>query len=336
MNKKKWIVVAFALILLIASAFANKNKATMEDFLNQKQSAQLTGLLNNEPVYEEKVREEGSSEQRILVIPIEGAIGPTNVSYNHELILDTIEQIRTDETIKAVLLEIDSPGGAVYHTREAYDLFKEVLAEHDIPVYASMGSMAASGGYYYAMLADKVYASPETITGSIGVIASSMNVEELYKKIGVKPQVFKSGDLKDIGSGTREMTDEEKKVMQGYIDEAFNRFVQVVTEGREMSEERVRELADGRIYTGTQAKENGLIDDLAYYRDVVEIIREENNLADAQVFEKIESYSNFNNFFPTGFMESETPDYAEQFDKILNRVEEETTPHLEYRWEGGL
>ncbi|MGX7109603.1 signal peptide peptidase SppA [Facklamia miroungae] len=335
MSKKKWIVVAFALILIIASSLSNAfqqptDKRLSEEWANET----IDSMFGISKDFTEKVREEGSSDQRILVIPIEGVIGAGSPTYDQDLILDTIEQIRSDNTIKAVLFDLNTPGGAVYETREAYDLFKEVIAEREIPVYASMGQVAASGGFYYAMLADKVYATPETITGSIGVIMSGYNMKELYDKVGVDPYVFKSGKMKDIGSTTREMTKEEEEVFQAYIDEAFDRFVQVVVDGRDMSEERVRELADGRIYTAKQAKDNGLIDDILYYRQVIDLIRQENNLESAEVFEKTAPQDRFNSLFPA-FMKSED-NYAEQFDQILNRVKEEVLPQIEYRWEGGM
>ncbi|MGF3075777.1 signal peptide peptidase SppA [Facklamia sp. P12955] len=334
MSKKKWIVIAFALVLIVASSLSKVYNEPADITYSEKwANERLNSLLGIGQDYIEEIREDGSVDQRILVIPIEGVIGIASPTYDQQLIMDTIEQIRTDESIKAVLFELNTPGGGVYETREAYDLFKEVIAERKIPVYASMGQVAASGGFYYAMLADKVYATPETITGSIGVIMSGYNMRELYDKIGVEPYVFKSGKMKDLGSSARKMTKEEEEVFQEYIVEAFDRFVQVVVDGRDMSEERVRELADGRIYTAKQAKENGLVDDILYYRQVIDLIREENDLANAQVFEKAAPQDQFASFFPT-FMKSED-NYAKQFDQVLNRVKEEVLPQIEYRWEGG-
>lgn len=336
MTKKKWIVVAFALILLVAASLSNiyrpeTDNEEAEDTLYDKRFQSLLGL---DAEFSEKIREEGSADERILVIPIQGPISSFSTTYNHELIMDTIEKIPEDDSIKAILFELNTPGGSVYETREAYDLFKEIKKELDLPVYASMANVAASGGFYYAMLADKVYASPETITGSIGVIAGGSNFEELYKKIGIENYVYKSGDLKDMGSSDRPPTAEEKKVLQTYIDEAFNRFVQVVVDGRGMSEERVRELADGRIYTASQAKENGLIDDIKYYREVIEIIRQEQDLQNAQVFERVASEDKFRSLFPP-FISSET-NYVDQFNQILDRVDSEGRFNIEYRWEGGM
>ena len=134
-----------------------------------------------------------------------------------------------------------------------------------------MGDVAASGGYYVASAADKIMANPGTITGSIGVIAEMGNVEELFKKIGVKIEVIKSGKHKDIGSPVRPITPEERKMLQGLINNAYEQFVTAVAKGRNMPYEKVKELADGSIYTGQQAKENGLIDELGNIQDAIKL-----------------------------------------------------------------
>lgn len=333
MNKKKWIVIAFAVILLVAASLSNsfRQEGSSEDktdWFNQ----QMTSLLSDKN-YVEKIREEGDPSQRILVIPIEGVIGGNNSAYNQELILDTIEQIRNDESIAAVVLEIDTPGGSVYETREAYDLFKEIQKERHIPVYASMKSVAASAGYYYAMLADKVYATPETLTGSIGVIISGQNVSKLLNKIGIESYVFKSADLKDMGSSTREMTQEEKDIFQNMIDESFDTFVKVVMEGRHMKEDKVRKLATGQVYTAQQAVDNDLIDGIKYYRQVIDQVRTDNDLQDAQIFEKVSDNETFSGIF-SSFMKGQKS-YLDQFNEIIDRSERLDLPKVEYRWEGG-
>src|SRR5699024_7994229 len=153
-----------------------------------------------------------------------------------------------DETIEAVLLKVDSPGGGVYETAQIYKRLMEVK-ELDKPIYVSMGNMAASGGYYAAMPAEKIFATTSTITGSIGVIMESINYSELAEEYGVKFNTIKSGKHKDIMSASREMTDEEHDILQSMIDEMYGEFVDVVSEGRDMDEKTVRKLADGRIYT---------------------------------------------------------------------------------------
>lgn len=137
------------------------------------------------------------------------------------------------------------------------------------PVYVSMGSMAASGGYYISAPADKIYASPETMTGSLGVIMHGYNYEKLAKKYGVEFETIKSGPHKDIMSPTREMTGEEREILQNMINNSYDQFVKVIADGRGMTENEVRKIADGRIYDGRQAKENHLIDDFGHLDDVI-------------------------------------------------------------------
>lgn len=334
MNRKKWIVIAIALILMVAASLSQKNSTDTKE--KDEQIVNQMNWMNEMISFSESVREEGSKDKRILVIPVQGVIGAPSGEYNHELILKAIDKIKEDESIQGVILEIDSPGGAVYHTKEAYDRLKEAIKERQIPIYASMGSVAASGGYYYAMAADKVFASEESITGSIGVISSYTEMSELYKKIGLEPVVYKSGDLKDMGSNSKKPTEEEKKVFQAYVDEAYSRFVNVVAEGRHMSETQVRELADGRIYSGSQAKEKGLIDEIGYFRETLAALRKDHQLEGAQVFEFKDESDPFNSLFPSFFGLGKEENYVDQFDQILDRVQYMETPKLEYRMEGGL
>jgi protease-4 len=139
-------------------------------------------------------------------------------------------------------------------------------------VVTSMGSVAASGGYYIACASDLIVANPGTITGSIGVIMEFTNIEELFKKIGIKGVVLKSGEHKDIGSPFREMTPEEKKIIQGVIDNVHQQFVQAVAKGRKMDQEKVMQIADGRILTGEQAKQIGLVDQIGNLQDTIDIV----------------------------------------------------------------
>ena len=177
---------------------------------------------------------------------------------------------------------MNSPGGGVY---ESAEIVKKMAAikEAGIPVYVSMKQMAASGGYYISAAADKIFASEETVTGSIGVIMSGTNYAGLFEKLGIEDTTVKSGALKDIGSSTREPTEADKEVLQAYVDSAFGRFVKVVAKGRQMPEETVRKLADGRIYDGAQAKENGLVDEIGFPEDALAALKTEQDLSQAQV-----------------------------------------------------
>jgi protease IV len=185
-------------------------------------------------------------------------------------VVTRLDKIRKDPLIKAVVLRINTPGGSVGATQEICEEI-EKIKQSGKKVVASMGDVAASGGYYVATTADKIMANPGTITGSIGVIAEMGNVEELFKKIGVKIEVIKSGKHKDIGSPVRQMTQEERKMLQDLINNAYEQFIAAVVKGRNMPYEKVKQLADGSIYTGQQAKDNGLIDELGNLEDAVKL-----------------------------------------------------------------
>ncbi len=337
MDKKKGIVIALAAVVLLTSLFSSSpKKAEVDETTNQNRLSQLLGMSTN---LREEVVEEGDVFNRILVIPIKGTIGVDNGQYVQDHILASIDKIKEDTSIKAVLFSIDSPGGDVYATREVYDRMKEVQAEVDIPVYASMGHTAASGGYYLAMLGEKVFASAETLTGSIGVRMGGYEISELLAKLGVKSQIIKSGKMKDILSDSRAMTDEERQVLQTYVDESFQRFVDVVAEGRNMSEEQVRKLADGRIYSGAQAKEVGLIDEFGYEKEALQALRDDFNLGNAQAFTYIAPDLGFANLFPSflgqlGLTSEETP--ADQLGKVIEKIESLDDMTLEYRMQGGF
>jgi len=172
--------------------------------------------------------------------------------------VDEIERFRKIPSVKAIVVRIDSPGGAVAPSQEIYESIRR--AREKKPVFASMGSVAASGGYYVASAAEKIYANPGTLTGSIGVAMQMRNVQELLAKIGIDNSVIKSGQFKDVGSPYRKMTPKESKYLQSVSDEIYHQFIGAVAEGRKMKREQVETLAEGKIYTGKQAKELGLVD----------------------------------------------------------------------------
>ncbi len=178
-----------------------------------------------------------------------------------ETIVKHLRSAQTNPAVKAVVLRVASPGGSVVAAREIYDAVMEIRAR-GTSVVASFGEVAASGGYYVAAGADKIYAHPATLTGSIGVLAIFPNLEGLTEKIGVKMIVIKSGPSKDHSAGYRDLTVAERATWQTMIDEIYGDFVNVVAQGRRLDEERVRQLADGRVYTGKQAKQVGLVDEL--------------------------------------------------------------------------
>ncbi|TAN40646.1 MAG: signal peptide peptidase SppA [Nitrospirae bacterium] len=200
-----------------------------------------------------------SLKSKIALVRVEGPIIDSK---------DVIEEIRDytrDRSIKAIVLRVDSPGGAVAPSQEIYAEVKKAVARKKVVV--SMGSVAASGGYYISAPATKIMANPGTLTGSIGVIMEIPNVEELMKKIGVRSEVVKSGRNKDVGSMFRTMKEEDRELLQGVLDNVHAQFIRAVAEGRKMTPEAVKLLADGRIFTGEQALQNGLIDEIGTLDD---------------------------------------------------------------------
>ena len=189
-----------------------------------------------------------------------GVIEVFGVIADSKLIIEQLHDFRDNDSIKAIVLRIDSPGGGVGPSQEIYDEVKAMTARK--PVVVSMGSVAASGGYYIAAPANEIVANPGTITGSIGVVMQFTNVEDLLEKIGLSSIVVKSGAHKDIGSPTRQMTEADREVLQALIDDVHTQFVQAVAAGRQLEEQAVRVLADGRIFTGRRALEMGLVDKL--------------------------------------------------------------------------
>jgi protease-4 len=210
--------------------------------------------------------EEGiaDSEVKIGVIAIEGVI-------SSDLAEGTVQQLtkyKDDQAIKAVVLRIDSPGGGVASSQEIYEEVKRTRASGKL-VVASLGSVAASGGYYIACVADRIFANAGTITGSIGVIVQLASAEELLRKVGVESTIITSGPFKDSGNPTRALRPEERQIFQALVDDVYQQFVEAVASGRSLALDQVRQAADGRIYTGRQAKDLRLVDELGSFQDAV-------------------------------------------------------------------
>ncbi len=196
-----------------------------------------------------------------------GVIEVKGVIISSEDLIAELTDFRNDEAVKAIVVRIDSPGGAVGASQEVYEEIKRT--DRVKPVIASMASVAASGGYYAALGARRILANPGTLTGSIGVILKVANFKELLDKIGFKNEVVKSGALKDIGASDRDMTPEERALLQRIIDNVHSQFIKAVAERRSLPEETVRKLADGRIFSGEQAREAGLVDEMGNFTDAV-------------------------------------------------------------------
>jgi protease-4 len=206
-----------------------------------------------------------SGQDRVAIIRIEGVI------LDAQSTISELKQYSENPLVKAIVLRIDSPGGGVVPSQEIHDAVKRVKNKSNKAVIASMGTVAASGGYYIAAATDRIIANPGTLTGSIGVIMEMANFEGLMKKVGVEGVVIKSGRFKDVGSPLRKMSDEERKLLQSVMDDVHHQFIQAVADGRALEVSDVEPLADGRIYTGRQAKEARLVDELGDLDDAIHI-----------------------------------------------------------------
>ena len=199
--------------------------------------------------------------EKVAVLPVTGLITDSDAT------IEQLKKFARDDSIKAIILRINSPGGGVGPSQEIYEEVRKLKGKKI--VVTSMGALAASGGYYIACGSQKIFANPGTITGSIGVIMQFMNARELIEKIGLKGMVVKSGAFKDIGSPVREMKPEERELLQGVIDNVHYQFIAAVAEGRKMDRGKVAVIADGRIFSGEQAKALGLVDALGNLEDAV-------------------------------------------------------------------
>jgi protease-4 len=209
-----------------------------------------------------------AGKEGVAIVRVEG---PILDSYQ------TVEELKAfadDPLVKAIVLRIDSPGGGVVPSQEIYNAVKRVRRENNKTVVASMGTVAASGGYYIAVATDRILANPGTLTGSIGVIMQMANFEELLEKIGVKSVVVKTGKFKDLGSPFRPMVEEERQLLESVMNDTLSQFIEAVAEGRSMDTAEVEQLADGRVFTGRQARSVLLIDEIGDLQDAIKLAGE--------------------------------------------------------------
>ncbi|WP_330501424.1 signal peptide peptidase SppA [Peribacillus frigoritolerans] len=285
MNGKRWAALGIAAVLFFVSiavgAATTLFTADTENIIDE--------LFASDSAFYEEVIEGDDYTNVIAVFDVEGTIQDTgeasllsSATYNHRAFMDKLKMAEENDDIKGIILRVNSPGGGVVESAEIHEKILDIKKVKK-PVYVSMGSMAASGGYYISAPADKIYASPETMSGSLGVIMHGYNYEKLAKKYGVEFETIKSGPHKDIMSPTREMTGEEREILQNMINNSYDQFVKVIADGRGMTEKEVREIADGRIYDGRQAKENHLIDDFGHLDDVIAAMKTDIGKKDAQV-----------------------------------------------------
>ncbi len=204
-----------------------------------------------------------SLRDRIAVVRLEGVIGDVRG------VLESLDKQGKDPRVKALVIRVDSPGGAVAPTQEVFQALKSWSQSKK--VVASLGSIATSGGYYVACAAHRVVANPGTITGSIGVVVQMTSLENLLEKLGIKSQVIKSAEHKDMGSIFRSLSEEEKSLLQKVVDDVHEQFVTDVASSRGLGMEKVRSMADGRIFSGRQAKDLGLVDELGGLREAIQV-----------------------------------------------------------------
>jgi protease IV len=303
MNGKRWAALGIAVVLLIVSIFINFLSSIaftdVEDAFNS--------FFDSDEIFNEEIVREGNPLKQIAILEVNGVIQDTgdvssfmeSPTYNHRLFMKRLQYIEENDEIQGLILQVNSPGGGVVESAEIYDKLVEIKKKTKKPIYVSMGAMAASGGYYISAPADKIFASKSTMTGSLGVIMQGINYQGLAEKYGVDFVTIKSGPYKDIMSPTREMTEEERKILQDMINNSYEGFVQVISKGRSMTIDEVKKLADGRIYDGQQAKKLNLIDDFGYLDDVIDKMEKDLDMKDGQVV-RFSELNGIRSFFQLG------------------------------------
>jgi len=271
MKKKQIIglVIAVALFIVTGVASVLTNTFSQKMLLQDNIGTLLTGDFRfNAPM-----------EDYIGIVEVSGTIQEQTAAsvfdvvegYQHTTTLEYIDNLMGDSNNKGILLYVDSPGGTVYESEELYLKLLEYKEATGRPIWGYMSHYAASGGYMISMACDKIYANANTTTGSIGVIMAGYDMTGLYEKLGIRYVSITSGDYKD----STMLTDEQIAIYQTQVDEYYSKFVNIVAEGRDMSEDEVRTLADGRTYTAQQALDNGLIDEIALYEDMANVMETE-------------------------------------------------------------
>ncbi|WP_066258154.1 signal peptide peptidase SppA [Neobacillus drentensis] len=288
MNGKRWAALGIAAALFFVSVVIN----FLSSFAFKGIETNFTDFMAaaDQPFTEEVVKE-GNELKKIVILDVNGVIQDTGETgsflqssgYNHQDFMKKLNYIKEDDSVKGIIIKVNSPGGGVVESAEIHDKLAEIQKKSKKPVYISMGSMAASGGYYISTAAKRIYASPETMTGSLGVIMEGINYEGLADKYGVDFVTIKSGKHKDIMSPTRKMTEEERQILQSMINNSYQGFVKVISEGRNLPVNQVKKIADGRVYDGRQAKDLHLIDGFGYLDDVINLMKKQEKLTGAQV-----------------------------------------------------
>ena len=288
-NVKRWIALAITLLVFVVSVFAKDKEADSEETFKNKYFKDLTDFSN----YTEEVYQGSNEKEKIKIVDVTGVIKADEAN---DFAVEELKKAKEDSLVKGVILNVNSPGGSVYASERIAKEIKD-LKEAKKPVYTVMGEMAASGGYYISAPTNRIYASNETWTGSIGVIIQSKSFQGLFDKYGVKEQNITTGKMKDAGTMGRDMSKEEKEYFQGLVDSAFDRFVKIVSEGRGLSEREVRKIADGRVYDGSQALSLGLVDKIGDIDQAIADMTKENKLTNPMVTRNKDLMTPFTSLF---------------------------------------
>ena len=279
-KNKRVISLVIVMVLVVFSLInGTLTKSTIQKQNTEDSYVQM--FLRSQSVHKLTLVD-GNSDETIQKISIEGEIGAemTN-TYSRASIINQIKEAKSNSNVKAILLSVNTPGGGVYETAELYNELKKSGKD----VYVSMKKQATSGGYYVSMAAKKIFANTETTTGSLGVIMSFVSAQKYLNDHGIKQETIRSGEQKAIGGLLEDLPESTRKIYQEQNKEAYDRFVKAIAQGRNMSEDEVRKLADGRTYTGTQAVENKLIDKIGTEEDLINFIKEDKKLFNPKVIE---------------------------------------------------
>ena len=279
-KNKRVISLVIVMVLVVFSLINGRlTKSTIQKQNTEDSYVQM--FLRSQSVHKLTLVD-GNSDETIQKISIEGEIGAemTN-TYSRASIINQIKEAKSNSNVKAILLSVNTPGGGVYETAELYNGLKNSGKD----VYVSMKKQATSGGYYVSMAAKKIFANTETTTGSLGVIMSYVSAQKFLNDHGIKQETIRSGEQKAVGGLTEDLPESTRKILQEQNKEAYERFVKAIAEGRHLSEDEVKKLADGRTYTGTQAVANKLADKVGTEDELIDLIKEEKGLSNPTVIE---------------------------------------------------
>lgn len=301
-EKKNGLIIFIALVVL---AIALAGFTLLRPNLESSRPAATSGINIDLPGFKFSTKKISGKkffkgDGYIAKLYVDGIITDSTSTYNQDWILETIADLKEDNKNEGIILYLNTPGGGVYQSDEVYLALLDYKKETERPVYAYITQMAASGGYYIACAADKIYGNRNGLTGSIGVIfGQSVDATELLQKIGLKTRTFHAGKNKNMLSYDEPLTEEQTQIMQSIADEAYAQFTNIVAESRNMPIEKVKKLADGRIYSTSQAKEAGLIDGVCSFDDALKTMLNDSELnPDIEAVEFTYEYSEkFPSFF---------------------------------------